>query len=165
MKRFIYAKRVIPAFVFAILLACSSSKNDESFDLNQEKQFVEGTINNVMAWAIEKDFELFYNSIANDSNFISVTPYKKVKFGFDAVRKDSALWGSPHFKAIQHELRDLHINFSKSGDVAWFFCYLDDINEWKVQPANWENARLTGVLEKRDGKWRIVQQHFSFASE
>ena len=137
MKEFGDAMRVIPALLFAILFACSSIKDEESFDLNQEKLVVELTINNVMAWAIEKDFELFYCSIANDSNFISVTPYKRVKFGFKAVRKDSIFWGSQHFKAIRHELRDLHINFSKSGDVAWFFCYLDDINEWKGQPANW----------------------------
>lgn len=40
---------------------------------------------------------------------------------------------------------------------------LDDINEWKGQPANWENTRWTGVLEKRDNNWIIVQMHFSFA--
>jgi len=66
---------------------------------------------------------------------------------------------------VRYEIRDLKINFSKSGDVAWFFCVLDDINEWKGQPANWENTRWTGVLEKIDGSWRIVQQHFSFASQ
>jgi len=49
--------------------------------------------------------------------------------------------------------------------VAWFFCILDDINEWKGQPATWENTRWTGVLEKRDGRWVTVQQHFSFAND
>jgi hypothetical protein len=36
--------------------------------------------------------------------------------------------------------------------------------EQKRMPANWENTRWTGVLEKRDGRWVIIQQHFSFAS-
>jgi ketosteroid isomerase-like protein len=153
-------------FLFIIQQFSSCKKLGKVEFVNpKEQEAVEQTINNVMDWAIEKDFELFYSSIANDSTFISVTPYNRVKFGFNEVRKDSAFWGSPHFKAIRHELRDLHINFSLSGDVAWFFCYLDDINEWKGQPANWENVRWTGVLEKRNGKWRIVQQHFSFASE
>jgi hypothetical protein len=49
--------------------------------------------------------------------------------------------------------------------VAWFYCILDDINEWKGQPANWENTRWTGVLEKRDGRWVMAQQHFSFAAK
>lgn len=146
-------------------IACDNSGNKQIIDNDKEMLTVRSTITNVMAWAIEKDFRLFYSTIANDSNFISVTPYNRVKFGFNEVRKDSAFWGSPHFKAIRHELRDLHINLSNSGDVAWFFCYLDDINEWKGQPANWENARWTGVLEKREGHWRMVQQHLSFASE
>jgi len=39
------------------------------------------------------------------------------------------------------------------------------INEWKGQPASRENARWTGVLERRDGRWVLVQQRFSFASD
>jgi len=151
-------------FLALFLVACNV-KMEQPFNEKLEFELVKQTIDNIMGWAIEKDFELFYSSIANDSNFISVTPYNRVKFGFNEVRKDSAFWGSPNFKAIRHELRDLHINFSQSGDVAWFFCYLDDINEWKGQAANWENVRWTGVLEKREGKWKVVQQHFSWASE
>ncbi len=126
---------------------------------------VEEAIHNVFGWAMKKDFALFFQTIADDSNFISVTPYNRVKFGINDVKKDSAFWGSPHFKAIRHEVRDLKIQFSKSGDIAWFYCVVDDINEWKGEPANWENVRWTGVLEKRKGKWRVVQQHFSWAKE
>jgi len=130
-----------------------------------ELKAVEEAIHNVFGWAVKKDFDLFFQTIADDSNFISVTPYKRVKFGINDVKKDSAFWGSPHFKAIRHEVRDLKIQFSSSGDVAWFYCVVDDFNEWKGEPANWENVRWTGVLEKRKGKWRVVQQHFSFAKD
>jgi len=131
----------------------------------EDRAAVEQAINNVFGWAVNKDFDLFFGTIADDSDFISVTPYDRVKFGFAEVRKDSAFWGSPDFRAIRHEVRDLKIRFSRSGEVAWFFCRLDDINEWKGQPANWENIRWTGVLEKREGRWRVVQQHFSWPSE
>lgn len=132
---------------------------------NDQYKEVEQTINNCLGWAVEKDFDLFFRTIADDSNFVSVTPYRRVKFGVDDVKNDTGFWASPDFKAIRHELHDLKINFSKSGDVAWFYCRCDDINEWKGQPANWENVRWTGVLEKRQGRWRIVQQHFSFPLE
>jgi ketosteroid isomerase-like protein len=128
----------------------------------EEIQAVEKVIHNVFGWAVKKDFPLFFQTIADDSNFISVTPYDRVKFGFADVREDSAFWGSPFFKAIRHEIRDLKIHFSHSGDVAWFYCVVSDFNEWKGKPANWENVRWTGVLEKREGKWRVVQQHFSY---
>ena len=72
---------------------------------------------------------------------------------------------SPDFKYVRHELKDLEIKLARRGEVAWFFCVLDDINTFKGEPASWENARWTGVVEKRDGRWVVVSQHFSFASE
>jgi hypothetical protein len=152
-------------FILTLLPACHNKENEIFFDNAGELRLVKESINNVIGWAVTKDFGLFFMTIANDSNFISVTPGEKIKFGFDEVKKDTAFWASPNFKAIRHELRDLRINFSHNKDVAWFFCYLDDINEWKGEPANWENARWTGVLEKRNGRWIVVQQHFSFASD
>jgi ketosteroid isomerase-like protein len=130
-----------------------------------EKQLVEKAIHNCIGWAMDKDISLLYNTIANDSNFIEVHPNDRIVYGFEDFKKAEKFWMSPEFKAVRYEITDLKINFSNSGDVAWFFCMLDDLNEWKGQPANWENTRWTGVLEKRDGKWVIVQQHFSFVSK
>ena len=142
-----------------------TSQGYKTVKINSELPLVEETINAVIGWAINKDFNLFFSTISADSNFISVTPYNRVKFGVQAVRNDTAFWASPDFKAIRHDLHDLKINFSSSGDVAWFYCILNDINTWKGEPANWENVRWTGVLEKRNGKWRVVQQHFSWPKE
>ena len=142
-----------------------TSQGYKTVKINSELPLVEEAINNVFGWAVSKDFELFFNTISDDSIFISVTPYKKVKFGAQAVKNDTSFWASPDFKAIRHELHDLKINFSSSADVAWFYCVLDDINTWKGEPANWEKVRWTGVLEKRKGKWRVVQQHFSWPKE
>ncbi len=139
----------------------NAPKGENQFSKNPEFLAVETAINNVFGWAVKKDSDLFFQTIADDSNFISVTPYNRVKFGFNAVRKDSAFWGSPHFKALRHEVHDLKIRFSNSGNVAWFYCVVNDFNEWKGEPANWENVRWTGILEERKGKWRVVQ-HFSY---
>ncbi|MBN3035061.1 MAG: nuclear transport factor 2 family protein, partial [Bacteroidales bacterium] len=123
---------------------------------------VEHAIHNVLGWAMNKDFTLFFNTISDDSYFISVTPYERVKFGLQDVYNDTAFWGSPYFRAIHHELFDLRIDFSADRTVAWFWCLVDDINTWKGEPANWEKVRWTGVLEKRNERWRVVQQHFSW---
>jgi hypothetical protein len=72
---------------------------------------------------------------------------------------------SPEFKYVRHELKDLEIKLARCGEAAWFYCVLDDINTYKNEPASWENARWTGVVEKRNGKWIVVSQHFSFASD
>ncbi len=126
---------------------------------------VEQSIRACIGWAQTKDFRLLYGVIANDPDFLEVHPDGRVVKGFEEFKKGEKFWGSPDFKAVRYDLRDLRIKLSKSGDTAWFFCLLDDINEWKGQPANWENTRWTGVLEKRDGRWVVVQQHFSFAAK
>ncbi len=158
---YIMASVIVIIFQNPISAQIVKSDSQKTNDLKA----VEQAIHNVFGWAVNKDFDLFFQTIADDSNFISVTPYNRVKFGFKDVKKDSAFWGSPHFKAIRHEVRDLRIQFSSSGDVVWFYCVVDDINEWKGEPTNWENVRWTGVLEKREGKWRVVQQHFSWAKD
>ncbi len=126
---------------------------------------IERTIRSCISWAQTKDFRLLYNSIANDADFLEVHPDGSTVKGFEEFRKAEKFWGSPDFKAIRYEIRDLKIKLSKSKNVAWFFCLLDDVNEWKGRPANWENTRWTGVLEKRGSRWVIVQQHFSFGQQ
>jgi hypothetical protein len=37
--------------------------------------------------------------------------------------------------------------------------------EWNGKPSCWKDTRWTGVLEKREGRWVIVQMHFSFAKD
>jgi len=130
-----------------------------------ETEAITRAIHSCIGWAKTKDFGLLYGVIANDADFLEVHPDGKVVMGFEDFRKAEAFWGSPDFKAVRYEIRDLRIRLSRAGDAAWFYCILDDINEWKGMPANWENTRWTGVLEKRDGRWVMAQQHFSFAAK
>lgn len=131
--------------------------------LEAERSKVAETVSNVIGWAKTKNLDLFYGSIAQDEDYISVTPGARIVKRFEDVKQNVPFWMSPEFKYVRHELKDLEITFSRGGDVAWFFCILDDINTYKGEPASWENARWTGVVEKRDGKWVVVSQHFSFA--
>jgi len=130
-----------------------------------EKAEIARVVSAVIGWAKDKDLDLFYGSIANDEDYISVTPTKRVVKRFEDVKQSAPFWMSPDFKYVRHELKDLEIKLARCGTVAWFYCVLDDINTYKGEPANWENARWTGVVEKRDGKWVVVSQHFSFASD
>ena len=155
--------------IFALLyfyqpISSNQATNDPS-NIQSEKKLVEKAIHNCIGWAKNKDINLLYSVIANDTSFIEIHPNNRVVKGFEEFKKAEDFWMDPDFKAIRYEIKDLDINFSKTSNVAWFYCVLDDINEWKGQPANWENTRWTGVLEKRNGKWVVVQQHFSFASE
>ena len=150
--------------IFGIVVASSScNKPNNIFNIETEKQLVKKAIHSSIGWAKNKDIGLLYSVIAADSNYVSVHPENKVVKGFNEFKKAETFWMDDDFKAISYEISDLKISFSKQGNVAWFYCILNDINQWKGQPANWENTRWTGVLEKRNKNWVIVQMHFSFA--
>jgi ketosteroid isomerase-like protein len=160
-------QKVSQLIVYATFIIFYSSCTLVTVEEKKEAEIknIAKTISSCIGWFKDKDFDLLFSVIVHDSSYISVHPTDKVIKGFDEFKKSSEVFKNPDFKYVRHELKDLTINLSQSGDVAWFYCVLDDINEWKGQPANWENARWTGILEKKDGKWVIVQQHFSFASK
>ena len=158
---------VIPYFwgLCCVLVALACKNVADPTHRQSDQQLVEKAIHNSIGWAQNKDIRLLYSVIADDSSFLEVQPGNRVVRGFHNFKKAEKFWMDSRFRAIRYEISDLQINFSRSGDVAWFFCRLDDINEWEGAPANWENTRWTGVLEKRGGRWVIVQMHFSFGSE
>jgi len=148
-----------------LLVTSCEQRAEKGVNAEAEKQLIEKTIRNSIAWAKDKDLGLLYGSLANDSNYLVVHPEGDVVRGIGGVRKQEKFWLNPEFRAIRYEMREMKITLSRSGDVAWWYCLLDDINEWKGRPCNWMDTRMTGVVEKREGRWVIVQMHFSFACE
>lgn len=151
---------IIVVVIIGVYLYIMNGK--KSFNENTEKQKIAQVIDSNISWFKNKDFELMFSTVAHDSNFLSVHPTDKIVNGFDQFSDNSEIFKYEGFKYVRHEIKDLKITISHSKDVAWFYCVLDDINTWDGQPASWENVRRTGVLEKRDGNWVLVQQHFSF---
>ncbi|MFC1784818.1 nuclear transport factor 2 family protein [Candidatus Neomarinimicrobiota bacterium] len=157
-------KNIIFSMLFAVVIVYGIYFVTEKKYFNEEKEIekITNVIDSNIGWFKDKDFELLYSTVAKDSNYLSVHPRDKIVRGYDQFLENSEIFKSPEFLYVRHEIKDLKISISKSKDVAWFYCILDDINTWKGQPANWENVRRTGVLEKRESEWVIVQQHFSF---
>jgi hypothetical protein len=164
-KKNILVRICLSLFLCPIILSCSNTYEHEQAQRRSETESVKAAIHNSIGWAKEKDFKLLYSTIANDPGYLEVDPGSGVIRGINEFKENESFWGNPDFKAIKYDIRDLTINLARNNDVAWFYCILDDINEWKSKPAVWMNTRWTGVLEKRKDKWVIVQMHFSFAKE
>ncbi len=132
-----------------------------------EKAAISKVLHDNIGWAATKDTELLFSCFAHDPELFWFSPKDADTIhGFQAFADmTDRFFMNDDFKANRYEIRELRINLSRSGDVAWYHARLDDYNEWQGQPANWEDVRWTGVLEKRDGRWVIVQMHFSDASD
>jgi ketosteroid isomerase-like protein len=137
-------------------------------DVTAEKTRIEQAIRDTIEWPYpEKNKERLYAALAQDSSFFIFHPdSKSTIIGFDAFRNlVEKVFMNPTFKATGSNIRDLRIDISRSGEVAWFSAILDDFGESDGKPYAWKNTRWTGVLEKREGRWLMVQMHFSFASD
>jgi ketosteroid isomerase-like protein len=165
MKTSITKQGICSILALAVLISCQDKEKGNREYRKAQIPVIEKTIKDAIGWAKDKDFGLLYSVIANDSNYLEVDPGTEIIRGFERFKKNETFWASPDFKAISYKISGLTINLSNKGDVAWFFCVLDDVNEWKGQPACWMNTRWTGVLEKRKEKWVIVQMHFSFSKD
>jgi hypothetical protein len=132
-----------------------------------EKAQIERVVRASIGWALNKDQQLLYGSMAQDSAFFIFHPDSKSTIvGFEAFRRlAESVFMSEKFKATDFAVRDLRVHLSKGRDVAWYSAYLDDHGEWDGRKTGWDDARWTGVLEKRRGKWVIAQMHFSLASD
>jgi ketosteroid isomerase-like protein len=127
---------------------------------------IERTIRDSIGWALTKDRARLESVIAHDADlFIFHPDSKSTVSGWEAFAKLFDFWMDPRFKATRFDVRDLRIQRSRQGQVAWFSAILDDCGEWDGKPSCWKDTRWTGVLEKRKGRWLIVQMHFSFAAD
>ncbi len=149
----------------ALLPAASAASAAPLAGQADEKAVITKVIRDNIAWALTKDRPLAESTMAHDERLFIISPTSEITIGWSQQVKGFDFWMDPRFKATSCDIRDMRLDVSRSGDVAWWSCVLDDLCEWNGKPVGWKDTRWTGVLEKRDGKWLIVQMHFSFASD
>ncbi len=134
-------------------------------DIN-DRLIIRKIVHDITAWALKKDFKRLKEILIHEEDlFFFQQSSNETIVGWNQFTKLFKFWKDPDFKAISYDLRELRINISRSGDVAWCSAMLDDIIEWKGKQYNLTDIRWTGVLEKRNNKWVIVQMHYSFADD
>ena len=154
------------AFALTVLLSGCATRTPAP-DVAAETARIDSVVRSNIQWAIQKDTALLYRTVAHDSALFWFSPDSAGTVrGYETFKQQvEGFFMNPAFVAVGSEMRDMQIHLSRGGDVAWWSCILDDRNTWQGRPANWENVRWTGVVEKREGNWVIVQMHFSKSEE
>ena len=150
-------------FILAIAflsIGCSSKSAED------EKLAIAEAIDNTIGWFENKDFDLLFSVSADDEDYFIFHPTSDATIhGIEAFRELTKVWEDPDAKYAGHSIKDLRIHLHESSEVAWFSAILDDCGEYSGELSCWEDVRWTGVLEKREGRWVIMQMHFSVAED
>jgi len=149
---------IFMALVFSLSLAC---RIVPAGNTPPDYEVVKKTIEQSIGWAIEKDFDSMFRLWADDMFHFWLFSDSTV-VGLDNFKKYAEQWRDPDFRGTRFEFRDLRIVFSRSGDVAWYSCTLDDCGSYKGQEFCMKDVFQTGVLEKRDGTWVHVLMHGAY---
>ena len=122
---------------------------------------VKKAIEQSIGWGIEKDFDAMFR-LWDENMFHFWLFSNSLVVGLDSFKVYAEQWRDPDFRGTRFKFKDLRIVFSRSGDVAWYSCFLDDCGSYKGKESCLENVFQTGVLEKKDGRWVHVLMHGSY---
>jgi len=110
----------------------------------------------------DKDLETMKQFMGTDENVIGYTIGGRKYVGWDGFAQTMSL----EFASVDRlEIPIPYLKVWQRGDVAWFAMELDYTREVKNDKGQVEKTviplRETGVLERREGKWLIVNWHES----
>jgi hypothetical protein len=130
---------------------------------NNNYHAVRKSIETMIGWAIEKDFDKLFAVTAQDENFYHFWVFSNSQVvGYKNWLKYAERWKNPNFRGTWFEFKQLRINFSQCSSVAWYSTYLDDCATVNGRESCLKDVFQTGVLEKRAGKWVHTQIHGSY---
>lgn len=128
---------------------------------SKEERDIESVIRNFFLALDTQNLDLMRRVVGRKEGMLHIgTDADEVWRGWQELRKATA----EQFKNLEYykaDIRNLNINIADSGDVAWYFHHLQArIKSGGVEHVM-EGARFTGVLEKKDDRWVILQTHVS----
>lgn len=147
---------LIAILILYLLFSCTPK-----VDSGTEKTDVIETINQLYKSFEDKDIDLMSEVMAHDESMLS--------FGtsISDLHNSWSEWRENHlaqfeaFDKAEINSKNMNVYLSQNSDVAWFA----DVSDWILVIDNeniqMNDIRITGVLEKRNNSWKIVQIHAS----
>ena len=154
--------RVLFFAISALLISCTEkTKIKESFDLQKEKDKVSLVLEKYVIANEDQNLNLVKEVWASKPDIVVFgTNSDETIIGWEAIRE--AL--NKQFKNIEStyiSVRDQRIGINETGNTAWFSEFVNYNYIYHDKPVKYEGLRFTGVLEKINGEWLIVQSHMS----
>ncbi len=152
-------KNVITLAVLAAFILLTSCK--PQIDLEAEKEKVIEVLSQFIEASQNHDMEMLSKIYAHDDDMVIFGTHADERIvGWENLKKvmeeqfDSS--GNSTY-AVSNQVVKMH----SSGKVAWFSEIIDWELEYQGEQVIILGLRVTGVMEKRNDNWVIVQLHYS----
>jgi len=141
---------------------CSKVNQDKvTFDPAKEKEKVALVLEKYVIANEEQNLNLIKEVWAANPDIVVIgTNSNETLIGWEAIK--NAL--KRQFETIEDtyiSVRDQRIEINDTGNTSWFSEIVNYNYIYQGKPVKYEGLRFTGVLEKINGDWFIVQSHMS----
>ena len=150
----------------AMMTACDTGGTKcPDVDLDKEISEIRSALEQYELSREREDFATVENLWAQDENIVLFgTEGDEQLVGIQAIR-EAISRQFDEFENTLINISDQKIHVNASGNTAWFSEVLDYNFIYMGEDMAFEGIRFTGVMEKRDGKWKLVQGHLSVPYE
>lgn len=141
---------------------CSQVNQDKvTFDPAKEKEKVALVLEKYVIANEDQNLNLIKEIWATNPDIVVIgTNSDETIIGWEAIKNALQL----QFESIEDtyiSVRDQRIGMNETGNTAWFSEFVNYNYIYQGKPVKYEGLRFTGVLEKINGDWFIVQSHMS----
>lgn len=147
--------------VFSILLLTACSDCDKEMNVANETIAIEHLLENYIIANETQDFDLIESIWSPQSDIILYgTDSHERLMGWTNIRKAI----KSQFNQIDDtylSASDQFIKINCTGNTAWFAETLNYNFMYKGEAKRFEGLRFTGIVEKENGEWKLVQAHLS----
>lgn len=148
--------------IFVIIVSCNNNKtNNVPFDAKIEKEKVALVLEKYIIANETKNMELVKQVWAAEDDIVVIgTNTDESLIGWENI-KVALKRQFDSFEDTYISVRDQLISINETGNTAWFSEFVNYNYIYQGKAVQYEGLRFTGVLEKTNDEWLIVQSHLS----
>lgn len=151
---------VISLIVF-IAVSCCNVNEEAAFNLDEEMEKVALVLEKYVIANEKQDIELVHEIWASSPDIVVFGTNSDEKIiGWEKIR-NTLQRQFDSFEDTYISVHDQVIELNETGNTAWFSEVLNYNYIYQGEAVQFEGLRFTGVLEKVNDEWFIVQSHVS----
>lgn len=145
-------------FAFAFLISCTG---ETQFDMEAERSEVLKVLDNFVKAHEDRNLDLLLTCFSDRPDILILGTDEDELWVDKMSMAESQKRAYQTFNTVKLSVRDKILKMCKTGGQAWFYMKVNWYVESEGKQFSFDGIRTTGVLEKENNKWQIVQIHTS----